>query len=125
MTNKQQSRGRFEAFNQLVDDVLPSCSNAESVLLVYYFRHGRLRGQGEFSRNVFAQSDGQAAKSLGKSRQTIRKTRLDLIRRKVISKLRTKEGRIIYMIGTPPSLPPELGGKSDSATMSGGEAPRN
>ena len=47
MINKQEKNSiRWETLNHLVDEWLPKLTPAQGVLLMYYFRHSRVRGGG-------------------------------------------------------------------------------
>lgn len=107
-TKAVSSRDRWEEFNDLVDNRLPLLTNAQAVLLIYYFRHGRRKKSNGEARTVFAISDSRAAKDLGKHRQTIKKLRIGLVSAGVVhSKPHPVSGKLNWYIGE--KIPPNGG----------------
>lgn len=91
---------RWKTFNELVDAWLPRLTNAQATLLVYYFRHARIRGK-NVRRNVFTQADGPAAKALGKSRQQIRRLRLELMQAGAVANHKFDSGKVWWYLKEP------------------------
>lgn len=102
------SSDRWTELNELVDEHLPVLTNAQAVLLIYYFRHGRRKKSNGQTRTVFQIGDSKAGKDLGKHRQTIKKLRLGLVKAGVVHEKRHPvSGRINWYIGE--KLPPDGG----------------
>ena len=89
---------RFESLNELIDEVVPHLTNAEALLLLYYWRHAKMVGQGEFRRNAFRISDGRAAKDLAKAKQTIQKQRISLMKKQLVRRIDRERRLPIWII---------------------------
>lgn len=103
-------KDRWQTMNDLVDEWLPHLTASESRLLWFYFRHAVVRGSGGRKRNVCSLGDRLSSKRLGITRESVRRTRMQLISKGVLEVYERANGKKVWLIT--PVVRQERGGSA-------------
>ena len=124
MDRRKKASMRWETMNAIVDNVLPNLTASEARLLWVYFRHASIRGPINKEQNVTSLGDRSAASLIGISRESVKRTRLILIEKGVISTFVRRNGKTVYILndqmgeGAPVSPPRERSAPKQGAPVS-------